>query len=138
MWNKNKLKLQLNFLEKNKEFKIIYSNYTIFNEVTNKKHDKYNRILNSGFITQSLLNDYTMGILTVLIDKTIIGKKCFNNSYNIIGDFDYFLKLSLTNKIAYIPQPLGTYRIHENNYSTTNLKEYTLNFTTGLKKLLQL
>ena len=51
LWNKNKLKLQLNFLEKNKEFKIIYSNYTIFNEVAKKKYVKYNRILNSGFIT---------------------------------------------------------------------------------------
>ena len=77
-----------------------------------------------------------MGILTVLIDKTIIGKKCFNNSYNIIGDFDYFLKLSLTNKIAYIPQPLGTYRIHENNYSTTNLKEYTFELYNWIKKII--
>ena len=38
LWNKNKLKLQLNFLEKNKEFKIIYSNYIIFNEVAKKKY----------------------------------------------------------------------------------------------------
>jgi len=134
LWNKNKLKLQLNFLEKNKEFKIIYSNYIVLNEASNRRYDKYHKNLNSGFITQSLLNNYTMGILTVLIDKKIIGKKCFNNSFNIIGDFDYFLRLSLTNKIAYMPKPLGTYRIHENNYSNINLKEYIYELNSWIKK----
>ena len=134
LWDKNKLKLQLNFLEKNKEFKIIYSNYIVLNQVVNRRYDKYYKNLNSGFITQSLLNNYTMGILTVLIDKKIIGKKCFNNSYNIIGDFDYFLRLSLTNKIAYMPKSLGTYRIHENNYSHINLKEYIYELNSWIKK----
>ena len=100
----------------------------------NRRYDKYYKNLNSGFITQSLLNNYTMGILTVLIDKKIIGKKCFNNSYNIIGDFDYFLRLSLTNKIAYMPKSLGTYRIHENNYSHINLKEYIYELNSWIKK----
>ncbi len=124
LYHKDKLKLQINFLKKNREFKIIYSNYTVLDEIKKKKYIKYSKKLKSGFITQSLLKDYTIGILTALIDKKIIKKKFFNDKYSIVGDFDLFLKLSLKNKIAYMKKPLSIYRIHSNNYSTNNLKEY--------------
>ena len=134
LWDKNKLKLQLNFLKKNKEFKILYSNYTVIDESQNRRYKKYCKNLNSGYITQFLLKNYSIGILTVLFEKKIIGKKCFNNVYNIIGDFDYFLRLSLKNKIAYMPVSLATYRIHDRNYSTLNLKEYINELKDWIKK----
>ena len=59
LWDKNKLKLQLNYLKKNKEFKIIYSNYTVLDESQNRRYKKYYKNLNSGYITQSLLKNYS-------------------------------------------------------------------------------
>ena len=49
----------------------------------------------SGKITQSLLNDYKVGILSVFMSKKLFKTNKFNKKYNIIGDFDFFLKLSL-------------------------------------------
>ena len=37
LYHKDKLKLQINFLKKNREFKIIYSNYTVLDEIKKKK-----------------------------------------------------------------------------------------------------
>ena len=125
LWEKKKLKIQYNFLKKNKDFKFIYTNYFTLFEKTKKINLKFSKILNSGFITQELLNNYSLGILTVFFDASIINKKnFFNKKYNIIGDFDCFIKLSLKNRIAYIKEPLATYRIHDKNYSLINLREY--------------
>lgn len=134
LWDKKKLKLQIDYLKKNKEYKIIYSNYMVLDETTNKKYNKYFKNLESGYVTQSLLNNYTLGILTVLFEKKIIQSDCFNKSYNVIGDFDCFLKLSLKNKIAYISKPLAVYRIHGDNYSIKNLNQYIEELKNWIKK----
>ena len=45
---------------------------------------------------------------------------------NIIGDFDYFIKLSLRSKIYYIDDTLAYYRVHSNNFSKQKLNLYIL------------
>ena len=44
----------------------------------------------------------------------------FNGKYNIIGDFDFFIKLSKKINFNYISEPLATYRYHDNNFSKKN------------------
>ncbi len=126
-WLKNKLVEQVKFLEKNKDINIVYSNLYLFNEKKNKtslfsKHELYN-----GKITQLLLNDFKMPILTTMIRKKIFLKYSFDKTYSIIGDFDLFLRLSLKEKIFSIQKPLAFYRIHDSNMTTKkihlNIKE---------------
>ena len=64
-----------------------------------------------------MLNDYKIGILSVMIEKNLLKKQNFNSAYNIIGDFDYFINLSLKEKFFCINKPLAFYRYHNNNYS---------------------
>ncbi len=123
LWSSNKLKHQVRFLQKNKKYKFCYSNYFIKKKFESDKI-KYNYHLNSGKITQNLLNNYSIGILTVFMEKSLLIKNNFKAKYNIIGDFDLFLKISLSKNIAYIKNPLATYRLHDNNYSIKNLKQY--------------
>ena len=115
IWKKNKLEKQIDFFNKNKQFKIVYSNY--FNLKKDKKNLKYKKNLPSGNITQQLLSDYCIGILTIMMRREIFTKNRFNNKYNIIGDFDLFIKLSRLYKIGCIQKPLAMYRIHEENLS---------------------
>ena len=126
-WLKDKLAEQVKFLEKNKDINVVYSNLFLFNEIKNKtslfsKHKLYN-----GKITQLLLNDFKMPILTTMIRKKIFLKYSFDKTYSIIGDFDLFLRLSLNEKIFSIQKPLAFYRIHESNMTTRkihlNIKE---------------
>ena len=101
---------------------IVYSNYYSYNEENNKKKLIFKKKLPSGLISGSLLQHYTVGIITTIIRKSLLSElnSPFNSKYNIIGDFDLIIKLSLNNKFACIQAPLAYYRIHQTNYSSIN------------------
>ena len=121
LWKKNKLETQVKLIKK-KKLDFVYSKfYTIHND---KNFSISRRILPSGFITQQLLKNYSLGILTVLMRKTLFSKYKFDKRYNIIGDFDYFIKLSSIIEMFAIQKPLAFYRSHSNNFSKIKLKMY--------------
>ena len=132
-WASNKLKKQKEFLEKNQDFKIVYSNYYINNELKKKITIRSKKLLPYGYITEKLLKDYNLGILTVCLKKSIFEKFSFNNDYNIIGDFDFFINLSLKEKIGCIQLPLAYYRIHNDNYSDKQIRDYIKELSNWLR-----
>ena len=134
LWNKNKLKTQVNFLEKNKNYNIVYSNFFVLKEKNKLLNKFYDGLLPHGNITQNLLNNYCIGILTVLIKRKIFNKYKFNKTYTIIGDFDFFLKFSCKNKIAVIQKPLAKYRSHAKNISKIKINLYIKELKLWLKK----
>lgn len=123
-WENTKIESQLIFMDENPEYSIVYSNYYIFDEKKNKQFLRYNHFLPDGNITKKILKNYTIGILTVLIKKEVFKKFNFNSDLSILGDFDFFVKISENFKIGCIQKPLATYRVHNNNYSKRNIKEY--------------
>ena len=124
LWTKDKLKKQVNFLQNNNEFQIVYSNYYTFNKKKNYKIQFKENSLPYGNITKQLLKKYTLGILTLCIERELFKKEIFNNNYNIIGDFDYMIRLSLKKKIGCLQEPLAYYRIHDDNYSKKKISIY--------------
>lgn len=130
MWNKDKLKIQLNRLkETNSQF--VFSNYKIL-----KKKAKVAFFFKKpeGFIYNKLSKHYFIPILTVLFNKEIIKKKKFDTDFNIIGDFDLFFKLSFFHKFSYVHQPLATYRIHSENFSLKHNSLYLREYQKWLTK----
>ena len=132
-WAPNKLEEQIKFLESNREYKIVYSNYYIFHQDKKNLSIPYNYELPSGFITKQILKKYPIDILTTCIRKKIFEKKAFKTKYNIIGDFDFFTKLSVENKIAVIQRPLAVYRIHDDNFSSKRIHLYITELSRWLK-----
>lgn len=120
-WLKNKLTKQVQFIQKNKDLNVIYSNIFLFDETKNKTSLFSKEKLYNGNITQSLLNNFKMPILTTMIRKKIFSKYRFENKYNIIGDFDLFIRISLKEKIFSIQEPLAFYRIHDSNMTTSKI-----------------
>jgi glycosyltransferase involved in cell wall biosynthesis len=131
LWQKDRIKYSVNYLL-NKKLNICYSNHYLFYQKIKFKK----KAINYDFQTspQYFLNNYNIGILTVTLKKTFFKKESFNSNYQIIGDFDYFIKLSLKNKIGYIKKPLATYRIHGNNYSLKNTKLYIKELNSWIQK----
>ena len=86
------------------------------NFLSNKKI-KNKRIIS----TQKLLDNYDVGILTVMLKKNLFKKHKFNDNFEIIGDFDLFLTLSLKYELGYLKKSLATYRMHEHNLSKKKL-----------------
>ncbi len=116
-WVKDKLSTQLELINVNKKINFIYSNLYLYNDKTRKRELYFKNKKPSGLITQSLLDDYKVGILTVMMRKKLFNKKKFNKSYNIIGDFDFFINLSIKENFYCVQKPLAYHRRHDTNFS---------------------
>ena len=67
LWESSKIEKQLNYLKKNSEYKVLFSNYYILENKKKKQYLKHKILLPSGTITQRLLDHYSIGILTVFL-----------------------------------------------------------------------
>ncbi len=132
-WLPNKISAQIELINK-KKFDVVYSNYYLKNynfPYSKKIFSKSN--LPFGKITNELMKNYTVGILTLIFNKKKIlelDKLKFNENYDNISDFDFVLKCSTQNMIGVIQEPLAVYGRHFNNLS----KKIVLNQYHDLKK----
>ena len=106
----------------------------IKNKIINKTYVRKKGKLPDGIIAQKLLNDYFLGIITVMINRNIFKSYKFNENYNIIGDFDLFFKLSTKYKFHSSQKSLAIYNVHGKNMSLVKLKTYTKELNNWIKK----
>ena len=118
-WTVNKLYIQLTELKKSKK-NISFTNYWISK---NLRMYKFKSNITKTNIKEQILNDYPIGILTVMIRSKIFNlyKFFFNKNYEIIGDFDLFFRLSQKFQFQCINKPLAIYHLHKNNLSKKKL-----------------
>ena len=134
-WNRDKLKVQMKYF-KDKEIGVVYGNLWLKKESFNKKKKHINYKIPEGYIYSSLINNYYVGLLSSVIKRSCLGKskKIFNDKYDIIGDYDLFVRLSKKYKFKAIQKPVATYRLHYNNLSNLNKKHEVFEFKDWLKK----
>jgi len=119
VWVNTKLELQVPLFN-DPQISLSYSNLWIMkNTIENKKIFIKNKP-KSGFMYEKLLDEYNVGIITVILRKKIIGhvSKIFDERFSIIGDFNFFLNLSKLHYFHYTETPLAYYRIHNKNFSS--------------------
>lgn len=114
-WDKDNLKIKVKSL-KNTKCSFAYSNFILFNEITNKykniniKHNNENQL-------EQILKSYNIGFLTTIFKKEIFHDFKFNPEYHIIGDFDFILRVLTKYKLLFIEDHLCYYRLHHKNES---------------------
>ena len=125
LWFKKKLAMQVEKYKKNLNLGVIYSNYLIKYEKKNKIKKRKWLQLPRGYISNYLLKDYCVGLLTIMINANIFRKDGykFDSSYEIIGDFELMMKLSLRYEFDVIHKPLALYRLHDKNISNNKERE---------------
>lgn len=134
IWVKDKLNLQIKKF-RNKKIGLVYANYCTLNQATGFKAIAYKKELPEGIIYRKLLKNYFLGIGTAIVRKEIFMKKNnFDENLNIIGDFDFFTRISKSTYFAKIQDPLLIYRIHKNSFSNKNYQMYINEFKLWLKK----
>lgn len=119
-WEQNYLSSREQFF-KNENFDYSYCNLNFFYE-KNKKSKLYKTYkLPNGKIFNHLVRDYLIIISGVIFRKKIFDKfGLFNEKYNIIGDYDFFLRISKSTNAHSNDYPLLNYRVHDNNFSKLN------------------
>ena len=120
-WSKEKLE-RLVPLFHDKNVGIVYSNQWIFNDKNKKKRIHTNKALPKGNSISSILLVPSITILTAVVRKTTYfdQKIGFNKNYQIIGDFDFFVRTSKKCLFDCVQEPLATFRVHENNFTKKN------------------
>ncbi|RJX30707.1 MAG: glycosyltransferase [Oxalobacter sp.] len=115
-WFTDKLERQVQKFE-DPDVAVVCSNFWIENEIKNKKWVMYNAPLPQGRVLDSLLRDYQVGLLTLMLRRSALPSDTppFNPRYHIIGDFDLVIRLAAAHKVASVDSPLAAYRIHGKN-----------------------
>jgi len=135
-WSPNKLKIYNEAFHKfNCDY--IYGNFFNYYEKSLLKYRIYKFLpLPVGFIYNQLAENYLVSLPTLafksncIVDERII----FNSNYNIIGDFDFVMRISKKYKAHYIYIPTAYYRQHPNSYSNLNVDEHIKELSEWSKK----
>ena len=113
IWEKNKLEIQVNFLEKSKDIIMCYSNTMFFNDKKNFK--LYKKKQPSGFIFEQLLKNYFISFDTILFNNRLLKKNKIkiDPDFDLVHDMDLIIRSSKNYKIGYINKILSNWRMHE-------------------------
>jgi glycosyltransferase involved in cell wall biosynthesis len=115
-WEPNKLGLQVPLFEK-EQVGVVYSNYWFFDQVKGQRKIGVPSPLVKGEILNDLLKKFNVGILTVVVRRSVLDQldgPC-DKRFHIIGDFDLLIRLALRTSFDCIQSPMATYRWHQNN-----------------------
>lgn len=119
IWVKEKLSLQVPlFLNKGIGFSC--GKYILINQRKSKNilTNVYSEVdLPSGTVTNDLLGEYFIHVSTLMVRKSVLDKipgPC-DPRFNIIGDLDLAVNLSLISEFYPVQQPLAYYRWHDTN-----------------------
>jgi len=127
----NKTTCQVQYLAKNKECMMVYSDMFIFNktETTNSSyHDKLKVKCPSGFIFNDLLLSHLIWTGTVMLRREVFDNVAlFDESLSTAEDYDLWLRISALHRIDYIPKVLAGYRRGHDSL-TTNTKQSLNNY----------
>jgi len=133
-WEKDYLSSREIFFS-NSDFDFFYSNTNFFYEKLNKYKIYKNYDLPNGNIFNNLSKDYFLIISGVIFRRDIFKNfGLFNESYNIIGDYEYLMKISQFCKAHSSNIPMLNYRVHENNFSKLHSKMFYEEFKDWFNK----
>lgn len=112
IWVENKLEFQVkSYLDGNKFICGNYYQINEINEIINKKTPK------PSSSTNELINRNTISIGCVMIETKLLKSEKFDSSYDLLGDFDLWIRISQKTPIIYLPKVLEHSRVHNNNLS---------------------
>ncbi len=119
IWNKNKIKYQLNFMKK-KNLDISYSSYSIIDEFGKKLH---NVKVKNKMEHKDFLKSCDIGLTTVVMKKVIFDNFKFNK-IRTKEDYLLWLQLSKSNyKFIGIQRVLSSWRINKNSLSSNTFQK---------------
>lgn len=114
-WRDDKLERQLELFEPGVD--AVYSNYFVANEVAKSTRLYSRRKLPEGQIFSELLRRYRVGLLTLVVRRDVFERHRFDPGLEIIGDFDFVMRLARETEFRCVQEPLAWSRVHGDNES---------------------
>jgi glycosyltransferase involved in cell wall biosynthesis len=137
--NVEKLELQVNFLEENDDYGLVYTDLSVINVDTGEYVEDFNtsnqKFMPSGYIYRELLLENKISACTALFRKQLFIEKIDLIEFKLLGflmeDYPMWLELSQHTKFKYIPVSTSVYSIANGSLSNNNefkkIEEFELN-----------
>ena len=132
-WENDFLSSRKNFFSSPKIYGFSYSNCFHYFQNTKKFKTFYKKKLPSGFILNDLLKYYFIKISSIIIKKDILKNFKFNPFYNIIGDYDFIIKVASRFKCIAFQNKCLNIRVHKDNFTSNNRKMFYVEFKKWIK-----
>lgn len=106
LWHKDKLKLQIDFLQQNPKFHWIHTNEVWYkNGVLLKQQNKHKK--QEGIFLERLFRRCLISPSAVVLRRSFFEKhNGFAETFKVAEDYELWLRLNFKNAIAYIDKPL--------------------------------
>jgi len=117
IWLENKLEKQISLVGSGHD--IVFGRYQVFSskpEVLSKSEDGIS-VLSGACTTNDLFRSNPISIGCVVIRTSLLKKYRFNPYYQLLGDYDLWVRLSISHPITLLDVVVEYSRQHENNTS---------------------
>lgn len=113
IWHKDKLEKQILLFERDETIDVVYSRIEVIDASDNKFSD-YNIRLYSGNILDQLYIDNFICTSSVVLRKKVLEETgLFDEQFRISQDYEFWLRVALTSKFAFVNECLVQYRVHD-------------------------
>ena len=123
-WEKTKLEVAVQaFLES--KIDLFYSNFIRFDQELCLSKKAYSTVMPSGYVQRQLCEHYPVAFSSIVFRRSILRGSLapFNSNLNLIGDYDFVIKIAGRGIFHYCPEPLVTIRHHRHNLSKQLIHE---------------
>ena len=123
-WEPDRLELQIPLFN-NPEVSIVAGNVLW-------KNDKHRELIynewypQDGYITKNLLKRYFLSLPSVMLRRSAVEKleKAFDPRFSHIADYDLFVRVSTTGKLAIVEKKIANWRVDMNSLSWARRTEF--------------
>jgi len=119
----NRLRIQVEFLEKNQDYGLVGSNICIIDEDSNlvgfRQYPSTDNEIRKKITRFNPFTQSSVVIRTMAINQVGL----YDEKWDVCQDYDYWLRIGVNWKLANIDKPLIKYRISKTQVKFTNLKE---------------
>ncbi|TAN45272.1 MAG: glycosyltransferase [Nitrospirae bacterium] len=139
-WHSEKLARQTALFADNPGVDFIYGNYYILNMQENKTYQGLSGAQPSDPLFRSFMYSYPINLQTVMLRRSLLEKfgGSFDETLRLCGDYDLFMRMVYSSSVAYIPEPLVHYRVHQNMCSMKYMESYPAEMEYILGKFMKL
>tara|TARA_B110000008_G_scaffold247077_1_gene258340 strand:+ start:872 stop:1819 length:948 start_codon:yes stop_codon:yes gene_type:complete len=119
IWLPEKLHKQIKLFNRDQDVGLVYSDCIYFNSDGDQA-----RLFNlkqpyRGLCYSEMLNEYCMSLESVVIRKECLSDfdVCFDPDYEVIEEYDFFVRISEKWKVDYVEEALSKWRMHEASWT---------------------
>jgi glycosyltransferase involved in cell wall biosynthesis len=143
IWEPDKLRVQVNLLQNQPEFDVVYCDTIIVDENGLPTEQRFSECFPppkpaSGWLFRKLIRRNFMNTQSVLMRNECLERVGhFDEDLKVLEDWWYWIRVSRNHRLLYSPEPLARYRVHSKNTNVGHNRAYPINRYKVYKRVLR-